>query len=288
MNNAMKKNHTKSILSVGLLFLFICCNTTIYAQKVFKVLAIGNSFSVDAAEAYLDDLAAAQGIKLIIGNVYIGGCTLETHWKNASQNLPAYSYRKINEGDSTTLPDRSLLSCITDENWDYVTFQQASPNSGNYTSYFPYLTNLMDYVKSNSTNPDVKFALHQTWAYASNSTHSGFVNYKNNQDTMYHAIVVAIEKASVKAGIQIIIPSGTAIQNGRSSTIGDHFCRDGYHLSLDLGRYTAACAWFEILFGKSVIGNTFAPKSLSNYEVWVAQNAAHSAVRNPNIVTHLK
>ncbi|MEI7502724.1 MAG: DUF4886 domain-containing protein [Paludibacter sp.] len=284
----MKEIHSKRILSVSLLLLFIYCSTTIYAQKVYKVLAIGNSFSVDAAEAYLDDLAAAKGIKLIIGNVYIGGCTLETHWKNASQNLPAYSYRKINEGDSTTIPDRTLLSCITDENWDFITFQQASPNSGDYNSFFPYLTNLIAYVKSNATNPDVMFALHQTWAYASNSTHPGFKNYKNNQDTMYHAIVAAIQRASIKAGIHIIIPSGTAIQNGRSSAIGDHFCRDGYHLSLDLGRYTAACTWFEMLFGKSVIGNTFAPKGMSKYEVTVAQKSAHFSVRKPNAVTQIK
>ena len=284
----MKESHSKGLLFVSFFILIVCCNSVIYAQKIFKVLAIGNSFSVDAAEAYLDDLAAAQGIKLIVGNVYIGGCTLETHWNNASQNLPAYSYRKINEGDSTTIPDRTLLSCITDEKWDYTTFQQASPNSGNYNSYFPYLSNLVDYVKRNATNPDVKFALHQTWPYASNATHTGFVNYKNNQDTMYTAIVKAIQKASVKAETNIIIPSGTAIQNGRSSSIGDHFCRDGYHLSLDLGRYTAACAWFEILFGKSVIGNNFAPKSLSDFEVMVAQKAAHSAVLKPFAVTQMK
>lgn len=284
----MKENNTKNLFYVSLLFLFICCSTAINAQKVIKVLAIGNSFSVDAAEAYLDDLAAAEGIKLIIGNVYIGGCTLETHWKNASQNLPAYSYRKINEGDSITIPDRTLLSCITDEDWDFITFQQASPNSGNYNSFFPYLINLMDYVKSNATNKDLKFALHQTWAYAANSTHSGFANYKNNQDTMYHAIVNAFQQVRHKTGIKLIIPSGTAIQNGRSSAVGDQFCRDGYHLSLDLGRYTAACTWFEILFNKSVIGNDFAPKGLSKYEMLVAQKAAHCAARKPNDVTHIK
>lgn len=30
-------------------------------------------------------------------------------------------------------------------------------------------------------------------------------------------------KAARKVGIEIIIPAGTAIQNGRSSFIGDHF-----------------------------------------------------------------
>jgi len=168
-----------------------------------------------------------------------------------------------------------------------ITFQQASPLSGKVETFFPYLTNLMAFAKSHAKNPKVKFALHQTWAYASNSTHAGFSNYNNNQDTMYHAIVNAINQASVKSGIKIIIPSGTAIQNGRSSFIGDHFNRDGYHLSLDLGRYTAACVWFEKLLKKSVVGNSFYPPSLTKSQVKVAQHAAHYAVKHPNEVTSM-
>ena len=37
------------------------------------------------------------------------------------------------------------------------------------------------------------------------------------------------------------------IQNGRSTALGDTFNRDGYHLELTYGRYTAACTWFETL-----------------------------------------
>lgn len=38
----------------------------------------------------------------------------------------------------------------------------------------------------------------------------------------------------------MIIPTGTAIQNARTSFVGDHMNRDGYHLDLKIGRYTAA------------------------------------------------
>ena len=37
--------------------------------------------------------------------------------------------------------------------------------------------------------------LHQTWAYASTSKHSGFKNYNCNQLTMYQAIADAVKKA---------------------------------------------------------------------------------------------
>ena len=52
------------------LFAFLPSNA-----KVIKVLAIGNSFSQDAVEQYLYELAAAQGDSLVIGNAYIGGCS---------------------------------------------------------------------------------------------------------------------------------------------------------------------------------------------------------------------
>jgi hypothetical protein len=154
-----------------------------------------------------------------------------------------------------------------------------------YNTFFPYLTNLIQYARNNATNPNVKFAFHQTWAYAANSTHTGFSNYSKNQVTMYNAIIDAVSRASAEVGITMVIPAGTAIQNGRSSFIGDNFCRDGYHLSLGLGRYTAACTWFEKIFDRPVIGNSFIPKNLSAVEARIAQNAAHFAILNPNSVT---
>src|SRR5690606_6650917 len=78
-----------------------------------------------------------------------------------------------------------------------------------------------------------------------------------------------------------------AIQNARTSYIGDNFTRDGYHLDLNIGRYTASCAWFEILFEKSVIGNSFKPEALSDYQAELAQHAAHFAVLKPNEVTNM-
>jgi hypothetical protein len=98
----MKKNRIKAVIYLTLIVLSF--QVTAYAQEVIKVLAIGNSFSQDAAEAYLDDLAKAAGIRLIVANAYIAGCTLETHSNNANGNLPAYSYRKINEEIQLLLP----------------------------------------------------------------------------------------------------------------------------------------------------------------------------------------
>jgi hypothetical protein len=138
-----------------------------------------------------------------------------------------------------------------------------------------------------ATNPSVKFALHQTWAYASNSTHSGFANYNKDQEQMYRAIVETVNNAADQVDIDIVIPAGTAIQNARSSYIGDNFCRDGYHLSYGIGRYIAACTWYEKLLNRPVVGNTYKPVGMSDVEVGIAQYAAHFAVTKPNDTTSL-
>lgn len=260
----------------------------VYAQqKTVRILAIGNSFSQDAVEQYLHELAEAEGISTIIGNMFIGGCSLERHVKNARDNAPAYAYRKIGtDGKKREKGKMSLEAVLADEDWDYVSLQQASPFSGMYETYEASLPELIEYVKARLPKK-TKLMLHQTWAYASTSRHSGFKNYNCNQLTMYQAIADAVKKAAKANKIKIVIPSGTAIQNARTSFIGDHLNRDGYHLDVKIGRYTAACTWFERIFKHNVVGNPYAPEGLDEARKAVAQKAAHAAVKHPYKVTEL-
>ena len=256
-------------------------------DKIIKILAIGNSFSQDAIEQYLFELAEADNIKVIIGNLYIGGASLELHWNNAKDNKKAYDYRKINANGKNNTPNTSIADALADEDWDYISFQQVSSSSGIYDTYVTPLPLLFDYVKTRATNPDVKYILHQTWTYSQDSNNKLFVNYNKDQMTMYNAIVDAVWRAKELAPIDIVVPAGTAIQNGRTSVLGDNFCKDGYHLEVNFGRYTAACAWFEAIFKKSVIGNSYKPDTVSDYEAEIAQYAAHYAVMRPKEITEL-
>ena len=260
----------------------------VYAQqKTVRILAIGNSFSQDAVEQYLHELAEAEGISTIIGNMFIGGCSLERHVKNARDNAPAYAYRKIGtDGKKREKGKMSLETVLADEDWDYVSLQQASPFSGMYETYEASLPELIEYVKARLPKK-TKLMLHQTWAYASTSRHSGFKNYNCNQLTMYQAIADAVKKAAKANKIKIVISSGTAIQNARTSFIGDHLNRDGYHLDVKIGRYTAACTWFERIFKHNVVGNPYTPEGLDEARKAVAQKAAHAAVKHPYKVTDL-
>ena len=116
--------------------LLLLAGGTYAQQKTVRILAIGNSFSQDAVEQYLHELAEAEGISTIIGNMFIGGCSLERHVKNARDNAPAYAYRKIGtDGKKREKGKMSLETVLADEDWDYVSLQQASPFSGMYETY---------------------------------------------------------------------------------------------------------------------------------------------------------
>lgn len=73
-------NHTLRI-SLGMLLLALVM--PVLSAKELRILAIGNSFSRDAIEQNLHELAAADGHTAIIGNLFIGGCSLEFHLYNA-------------------------------------------------------------------------------------------------------------------------------------------------------------------------------------------------------------
>lgn len=256
-------------------------------EAVLKILAIGNSFSEDALENYLYDLAKAGNKQIIIGNMYIGGAPLSLHVKNADSNKAAYVYRKTYlNGEKHTTKNVSLEQAIKDEHWDYISMQQASPLSGQYETVIKSLPLLITYVQSLA--PQAKLVYHQTWAYQQNSTHAGFANYNKDQATMYQKIVEVAKKVKKIKAIQFIVPAGTAIQNARTSSIGDHFTRDGYHLQLGYGRFTAACTWYEKLFNADVRKNPYKPEAISDAEAAIAKEAAHNAVKKPFKVSPIK
>lgn len=217
--------------------------------KSIKILAIGNSFSVDATE-YLWDMLHAAGIEeVVIGNLYIGGCSIDTHWANMSGNQNAYTFYYNKNGEWETQKAKSVGYALQLEQWDYITVQQASPDSGNPNS-LGNLQNVLNYVKENKTNEEAEIYWHMTWAYQTTSHHESFPNYGKSQMTMYNAIVsTASTNVAAYDMIDGIIPSGTAVQNLRTSYLDDSLSLDTYHMSLGTGRYAVALTWFSFFTG---------------------------------------
>ena len=282
--------YMKKAFRLFLLALFCLVSVVMNAQSdnVVRILAIGNSFSEDAVEQHLYDLAKADGVEVIIGNMYIGGCSLKKHLTNANKNKPAYKYRKIGlDGRKVQTLDVTLETALADEKWDYVSFQQQSGQSGIYESWAESLPELLAYVKAR-VPAKTKMMIHQTWAYDSTSTHRDFVKYDHDQQKMYSSIIDAVKRSSKLTKIKMVIPSGTAVQNARTTLLKDKVTRDGYHLHKTYGRYTAACTWYEKIFKKNVIGNAYRPAKMTAEEQLAAQKSAHAAVKKPNKVTIIK
>ena len=225
-----------------LIFTLLVLMTLPCSGKVIKVLAIGNSFSEDAVEQYLyelaaaqgDSLAAAQGDSLIIGNAYIGGCSLEMHLDNLKTSRRSYAYRKVVGGVKTEEKKVSLQRIILDEPWDIITLQQASLLSGIADSYKNLPT------------------LHGTSAVTGTELDC-IVNQYNG------------------------IFTNPFLAWGRYRK-GDTLNRDGYHLSYTLGRYTAACTWCEMLTGRIVDGNKYWPSTIKMDDAKLCQQEAHEAI----------
>lgn len=254
-----------------------------------KVLAIGNSYAEDAT-TYFYQLAENAGVKdITVAYLYIGGCTLETHVKNLEGNIPAYRYSKNDAGTWKSETEKTMLYGILDEDWDVITLQQQSSNSGIASSFEPSLTKLMDYVEQNKTNPNCEIYWHMTWAYAEG--YAGLSPFGDSQMTMYEQIVKNVQEIVLpKEKIANFIPVGTAVQNARTSYLGDTLNRDGTHLTLDLGRYLAGLVWVRKLTNRPIDNIDYVPanyaSSFSGDVLPLLKEAANNAVKEPFKVTN--
>lgn len=217
-------------------------------KRQLKVLAIGNSYTIDGV-SYLQELIDSANIDRNTYSVYSltkGGKSLQ-YWSEQSVNEEVFTL-KLEAGkdyvESTEGTVRKLLS----QDWDVIVLQQVSTSSVNYLSYNPYLRQLIDCIRLNCTNPKVVMAwqmVHSYWVGYDSSANKpkGLDRWKLN--------VTATRCMTLYDGIDVVIPTGTAIQNARNTNVlqtNHDITRDGTHLAYGIGRYVASCTWFQTLF----------------------------------------
>lgn len=215
-----------------------------------NVLTIGNSFSKDATR-YLNQIAKADGEDITVINLCIGGCSLETHYKNMLSDSKRYDLEI--DGKRTAFYV-SIQEALISRSWDYISLQQASHFSFDYETYQPYINELAAYIRKYS--PKSKLIIHQTWAYEQGSQRlletAGYTEHTN----MFADIKYAYNKAAEDIGADTIIPSGELFQLLISSGI-EKVHRDTAHARFGLGRYALGLLWYKMLTGNDVTGNTF-------------------------------
>ncbi len=255
--------------------------------KEISILFIGNSFS-DDTEAYMVDILLSLGYTNInVGNLYIGGCSIDTHYQNIKNNTSAYDFRmrshngkKYTEYEPVSVDDKkqSIAFALAYKDWDIVSVQQASGESGKADTY-NNLDALVAEVKKQAENAEIVFNM--TWAYQSDSTHAQFPDYDSDQMKMYSAIVSAVQQKVSYT----VIPNGTAIQNARTSLLGDTLTRDGYHLDLKIGRYIAGLTFVAKVTGVDISDIEYVPGGINELQFAIAIESVQNALAYPFTVT---
>lgn len=212
-----------------------------------NVLSIGNSFSQDA-QRYLHNLAEKDGFNMRTANLYIGGCSLRTHYLNMLDDEKAYNFEFNGENTGLKVSIREALkSC----EWDIVTLQQVSYLSPDFSTFTPYLEELALYVKKYA--PNAKIYMHQTWAYEKDS--AKLKSLKMTDSQMINCNVESYEKALKLINAHGIIKSGEAMFELSKTLEKVH--RDTFHASYGLGRYLLALTWYKTLTERNIDNNDF-------------------------------
>ena len=226
-----------------------------------KILAIGNSFSQDAT-TYIEDIANSMGIDdITAANLYIPGCPLTKHAENLKPDELEYEYQLRGKAIYKT----SIHAALASDDWDVITMQQVSGDSGIKDTFHPNIDALYALVKR--LCPNAKVLLHRTWAYEERSGHHRFKDYGCDHDTMDAAIEETFKKISEDLGGLDIIPCGNVVHEIKKTMPefdvlggGASLYRDRFHMGNCYGRYVVACVWLKKVCGiKDISSATFIP-----------------------------
>lgn len=225
---------------------YLCNPPLPYMPQKLDILFIGNSFSIDTSKA-LPEILNSLGIANV--NVYVlyrGGCSMKQHYEFYKSGEKAYELYRYNMlGEQQLEKATSIGEVMGRFPYDVVVWQQYSLESGDYNTYEPYLSKLIQAYNLKKLSARTTFAFNETWAYASN--YKQIARYKIPAN-MWKSICTSVKKMKAATGIDVVIPCGTAVQNARNVAalnVDNELTRDGFHINLWSGRYLLACTFFE-------------------------------------------
>ena len=256
-------------------------------KESLKILSVGNSFAVDTTK-HLADVTRSVGVDdLLIGTLYIGGCSINRHFRNAQENAPAYKYY-TNRGEGWThVEGVSIKDAVESDDWDFISIQHGTGDGSRYTQENSYenLPALVSYIRSIAPEK-ARIVFNMAWVMEPDGTHPEIRSYGGDQFRMYQSLVGLTERVVLPIkGIDLVSPTGTAVQNARATALAGKLCRDGFHLSRTLGRFLAAVTFLHALTGISIDQVRFLPEDVTEEEKQIAIECAKRAVKDPFRVT---
>ena len=277
-----------------------CKSSSAEDEKGTKVLMIGNSFSICLLH-HLPQVAADRGVELDLASLYIGGCSLERHWKNVlkdgDSDFRPYTFGR-NRFGKFTQGKANVCEALRMAKWDIVTIQQASHESWKAESYHPYGDDLI--AKIRELAPQAKIVVQETWSYT--PWDKRLKKWGIDQNEQYAKLHQAYGDFAKQHGLEVI-PFGTAVQEwrkrlpvkytdhsfggdvagGRSRAKEDQFKRDAnfnwvpngdvFHLN-ERGEYFQALVWAAKLFKVDVSEVDYRPDFVTEDEAKLMREIA--------------
>ena len=255
-------------------------------SEELKILFVGNSFAVDTME-HTAHIAHSLGVpKVKFGTLYVGGCSIEMHARHVAEDAAAYTYY-VNEGSGwETFSEVKISDAVRSDNWDWIAIQHGTRGTSRYTSCECYekLASLVDALKDLAPS-HTKIAFNLTWLGEPTYPHHEIISYGGNMALMRENLVkVTKEMVLGNPSIDLIVPTGTAIENARTSRLGP-LTRDGFHLSKDQGRFIAGLTFISTVTGIDAKGITWAPDGVDAYAMRVAVESVKNAQISPFQIT---
>lgn len=235
------------------------------------VLMVGNSFTNNGVE-YIDNICEhlALSTNHSIQRICMSNATLKRYAEIIASDgyLPGGSVLGTIYGNGINISKDMTLREIISQDWDIITFQQSSNVSDDYSTYTPYLTTLIECVLANCPNKHVKIMFNMTWGTnrpgSSIAPYNGYTDTLGGVSTYVPGIIDAVRSMMEDHGhIISMIPSGTAVQNLRGTSLNSHeegylgFTYDNQHMANGAGRYVAACILFQSLFSDLISGSLY-------------------------------
>ncbi|WP_406826303.1 DUF4886 domain-containing protein [Pedobacter sp. KACC 23697] len=291
--------------------LLVCLAANVFAQSrqdTLRLFIIGNSFSQNAS-AFLPQLAKERGKTLIIGRAELGGHSLEQHWGYVEK-------AEANADDPKGKPygGKSLKMLLGQGKWDMVTIQQYSYLSADSSSYYPYASKLVDYVKA--LQPHARLVVHQTWAYRTDAKKFGRIaegKVAASQQEMWQKSRAAYHLLAKRINA-LILPVGDAFEvvaedrkygfkpdfsfnyeHPTAPNLPDqtHSINVGYYWNKkelvfdpnhanDAGKYLGGLIWYGILFNDSVKNIRFKPENVSEEFAQYLRKVAANTILKKN------
>lgn len=255
--------------------------------KTLKVLSIGSSFGQDCtvyAPWLIEEMDSS--VSVISGIVYMSGGSID-RFNAWFDNDTALNYYKREEGADAWASgvQKTLKQVLDDEEWDIILVNQSAANGGDWTTFSnleAYLEKIVTYighpVKLGYLMPQVALGASNPYTYSD--------------------LIDCAQKAFNGSIVSFVIPSGTAIENARNTSLNSIGDRPGGLSADELGHlqeglpvlianYVTAAKLLEVTQGgiDKIMGCTLFPTA-----AWVAghnipgQNGTSTGVTAANIL----